>query len=541
MSKQNKFSRRKVVSALGAIGAVGVGAGFANTAAAEKVKASFTANNPDTLVNDDGSVREVNIGVSHGSISWKGLDSPAKKAKVYFCTEKDGKYETLESKELSATGLRGTNSFSFDSIDFTEDPFDDAHFESDEDGTLTETDVELKLNAEVTMQNGETVRGNTYATMTISVDNIESEAYASGEANATVGSYHQRFGAAYINEDGIEEPIEDGTLNLYVTYGKETVTYVAEFDEPEESEHSLADPEFASTNLALGWDVDEDGVGDFQVAWDPDAGFPDGEFGYSGVTDTPKWEKDTSAGWQELPEGFSAERSDNLFTFEVPRKALGEDECYKFGALAGAGGEQPYVAISNEKGKFWSGENNFTSSEYYLETEVLAGYSQLYVSDNDEICVGVVHDDSDDDHDDDSTTTFDVISPNAFDGDAPSGYASSHVELFFDFDGDGEWDTQVRRGVGEDVPDTGAGVYYQNNGGNWKSDFDGTGIAVAETDDGFSVTVDDDELDADGDTYGLGAYGTRVDDDARSETLGRVTKSGSGRPWESDNLVETSL
>ncbi|KTG10415.1 hypothetical protein AUR64_12690 [Haloprofundus marisrubri] len=536
MSKQNKFSRRKVVSAIGAIGAVGVGAGFANTAAAHGVEPTFTAHDPDVLVNDDGSVRKVNVGVSHGAISWKGLDSPAKEAMVFFCAVKDGKQVTLDSKVLSATGLRGTNSFSFDPVDLTEKPFDDAHFESDEDGKLTETDVKLKLRARVDTQAGNKVTGDTYDTMTVGVQNIEGQTKATGKANASVGSYHQKYAGMYQNKEGISQPIEGGMLNLYVTYGKQTVTYVAEYDEPEGYEYSMADADFGTNNnLTLGIDGDDDGCADFQLTWFPgSADTNEDGFAYKATTDEPKWDA-----WGALPDGFSASKEGNLVTFEVPRKALGEDDSYKVGAQASAGGEAPSVVVSGEEGKLWSSEKNWTSSQYFIESKVRAGYSNLYVSDNDEICVGVVHDDSDDDdHDDDTnTTTFDVVAPNGFDGDhAPDGYSNTHVELFFDFDNDGDWDTQVRRGVGNGVVDTGAGVFYQNNGGSWMSNFDG--ISVEETDDGFVVTVDDDLL---GDSYGVGAYGTRVTAvSKKSEMLGTVTKSGSGRPWNSGNLIETS-
>ncbi|WP_276258510.1 SipW-dependent-type signal peptide-containing protein [Haloglomus litoreum] len=174
----------------------------------------------------------------------------------------------------------------------------------------------------------------------------------------------ESYSADYVNPDGIDQPIPDGVLNVDVAYGAEQVVYCIEFDEPADSEYSLADPGFASTSFSIAFNADseDDDIYDFQLAWDPDGGFPDSPFGYSAVDEAvPEWVKDTSAGWSALPSGFSMSKSGNMFTVVVPRSALdkGTTDEYKFGVNASAGGEQPYVSIPTSG--VYSGDDNFTS------------------------------------------------------------------------------------------------------------------------------------------------------------------------------------
>ena len=164
----------------------------------------------------------------------------------------------------------------------------------------------------------------------------------------------------YINPEGISQPIEGGSIRVGVSYGPKNVVYNILFDEPEDADYSLSDPDFANANFSLPFNADpSDGTYDFQVAWNEET--PDG-FDYSGVESGPNWEKDTSTGWSPLPPGFFASKSGKQAIISVPREELDQgDDDYVFGFNAGAGGEQPFVGIP--EGGPYSSSQNFTSDE----------------------------------------------------------------------------------------------------------------------------------------------------------------------------------
>ena len=167
------------------------------------------------------------------------------------------------------------------------------------------------------------------------------------------------YSADYVNRDGIAQPIPGGVAHVDVAYGETNVVYGVTFDEPDGSQHSLADPGFASTNFSLPFDADDDGGYDFQIAWNVDG---NDAFHYSGVESGPNWEKDTTTGWSALPSGFTAVRTGSQAAISVPRSLLeANGNAYVFGFNASAGGEQPSVAIP--VGGPYSSNANWTSSE----------------------------------------------------------------------------------------------------------------------------------------------------------------------------------
>lgn len=177
-----------------------------------------------------------------------------------------------------------------------------------------------------------------------------------GTANPCID---ESYSAEYNNPDGIAQPIPDGVVQVDVTYGEKCVVYGVTFDEPDGSQYSLADPNFANSNFSLPFDADSDGTYDFQVAWNVNGN--DG-FHYSGVDSAPNWEKDTGTGWSTLPAGFTAVKMGNQAVICVPRALLeANDDTFVFGFNAGAGGEQPSVSIPTAGP--YSSNGNFTSSE----------------------------------------------------------------------------------------------------------------------------------------------------------------------------------
>ncbi|MHB9288844.1 SipW-dependent-type signal peptide-containing protein [Halobacteriales archaeon Cl-PHB] len=178
----------------------------------------------------------------------------------------------------------------------------------------------------------------------------------------------ESYTADYENPSGIAQPIPGGVLNLDVSYGDQRVAYAIEFDESAAStSYHLYDPNFANANFSMPFDADEDGIYDFQVAWNAQ---DNDEFLYSGVNSNPNWDKDTSAGWSALPAGITATKSGNQAIITVPRSILDAGaNTYLFGFLASAGGEQPSVSIPDQGP--YSSDNNFTSSQNGQQTTLL--------------------------------------------------------------------------------------------------------------------------------------------------------------------------
>ena len=83
----------------------------------------------------------------------------------------------------------------------------------------------------------------------------------------------------------------------------------------------------------------------------------------------------SETGWSEWIDASehdavtSASASNGIVQFELDRATLGIEsgDTYLTGYFASAGGEEEYVAVSAEPGKFWSSENNWTASTYYLQ------------------------------------------------------------------------------------------------------------------------------------------------------------------------------
>jgi predicted ribosomally synthesized peptide with SipW-like signal peptide len=174
------------------------------------------------------------------------------------------------------------------------------------------------------------------------------------------------YSADYVNPDGITQPIPDGVARVDVAYGEANVVYGITFDEPDGSQYSLADPNFANANFSMPFDVEDDGGYDFQVAWNAEG---NDAFRYSGVSSVPEWEKDDGTGWSALPSGFTAVKSGSQAIISVPRSLLETGGAtYGFGFSASAGGEQPSVSIPT--GGPYSSNANWTSSENSQEETV---------------------------------------------------------------------------------------------------------------------------------------------------------------------------
>lgn len=172
----------------------------------------------------------------------------------------------------------------------------------------------------------------------------------------------ESFSAPYINDEDNSTQI-DGTLKMDVNYGDQFAAYHVQMDDGN-SGPKMSDPLNSVTNIWIPFDVDGDGVIDFQLQWFPGAGFADDPFGY----------KEVSGGsWgstQALPAGMTAMSFAESIVFIVPLSMIDPDtdSAYTVGAHMSAGGEAPYAAISTQSA---TGEivpsGQWTDASYLLD------------------------------------------------------------------------------------------------------------------------------------------------------------------------------
>ncbi|WP_281194023.1 SipW-dependent-type signal peptide-containing protein [Halorubrum sp. F4] len=231
-------------------------------------------------------------------------------------------------------------------FDGVETPFDDEEPNIDETCVCFEWEVPTEVGNEI-QSDSVTFDFEFYA---------EQERHNDGTNNPCAD---ESYAADYVNPDGITQPIPDGVARVDVSYGDDQVVYGITFDEPDGSPYSLADPNFAVANFSMPFDLDDDGIYDYQVAWNAEGG---DDFLYSAVESGPNWEKDTSTGWSSVPASITAVKFGSQAVIAVPRSDLetsGND--YVFGFGASAGGQAPSVGIP--MGGPYSSSDNWTSSE----------------------------------------------------------------------------------------------------------------------------------------------------------------------------------
>jgi len=376
MKSNIELDRRKVLGTVGGLALAGSGLAAFTGSAAATVETDFTANNAGTVTSADGSVRKVMVDTS-GTFSWNGLDSAADSAVVTLETKKPGvgaaHYSEVASETYDINGLSGESEFTLPTADLT-DHFGDDHFESATDGKLAKTWVSLRLSVTIISHDGSTNGASKADNVRVQADNIASEADIDGESEADASTYDQLYQDDYYYEPDDSLQV-DGSLKLLVYYenGDGNVVFQVVMDEPDDASDHLYTESGTTANVGMGFDTDADGIADFQIRWHPEKFQNEvgSDWAYSGVTSTSNWEKDTSAGWSNVPSDITVSKSGDTFTFVVPRSRLDAGgAAYKTGAQMAAGGEAPNAAVGSEDESFWSSENNWTSSEYYLMEEL---------------------------------------------------------------------------------------------------------------------------------------------------------------------------
>ena len=149
----------------------------------------------------------------------------------------------------------------------------------------------------------------------------------------------------------------DGSVLTTANFGDETVSISFTFQDDDDGVDFLDPSDYSPTNLPMAIDADTDGTTDFQLAWEPNAGFPDDPFAYinhpsGGGTDAP----------EDLPSGYSATKTGNTITFGMPRSVVGSD--FRFFVFASTGGEGPVVEIDQNPN---DGSFDFFDSSDHVE------------------------------------------------------------------------------------------------------------------------------------------------------------------------------
>ncbi|MDZ7746621.1 MAG: hypothetical protein U5K28_09000 [Halobacteriales archaeon] len=98
--------------------------------------------------------------------------------------------------------------------------------------------------------------------------------------------------------------------------------------------------DYSSTNLPVIIDGDADGTHDFQLIWQPNAGFPDAPFGYQ-ENNSGSYSAVTA-----LPAGFSAAKSGNEIVFTIPRTEI--SSTFRLLAYGSTGGEGPIAKVNDD-------------------------------------------------------------------------------------------------------------------------------------------------------------------------------------------------
>lgn len=356
---ERRLSRRNVLKATGGVVGASVvgGAGLAAFTGSGVAVSAFSVKGDDsTFELNDGQVSAVVLD-ANGTITWDGLDHDATGATVTLdAKNNDGEWKQAAETELDlATKQRkdGSAPFSFAPVDLTTlSGLGDDYFSQDADGGTKDRTVDLRITVVVDTKGEDyTVESSKTASMNVSVLN---EPKSAG-GDATASTYDAYAGEIFDKND---DPTGEETY-LYIKYGDDRIIMQMDL---RNYEPNISDG--APLNAGIGVDANEDNVGEWQFGWLPEI---------DGPTFAVK-DGDTS-GWSEWQDAANKAvvtdtgYENGIVTFELDRATLGigDGETFRTGYLATAGGEEEYVAVSAEPGKFWSTANNWTSSEYWLQ------------------------------------------------------------------------------------------------------------------------------------------------------------------------------
>ena len=130
----------------------------------------------------------------------------------------------------------------------------------------------------------------------------------------------------------------DGDVYTSVSFGDDTVALSFTFDDDGDGVDFLDTADYSSTNLPVAIDADADGTHDWQLIWQPNAGFPDAPFGYVENNGS------SYSAPMALPAGFSAAKFGSTIVFLVPRSEI--SSTFRLLAYGSTGGEGPVAKVN---------------------------------------------------------------------------------------------------------------------------------------------------------------------------------------------------
>ncbi|OSP09072.1 hypothetical protein B9H04_05630 [Halorubrum ezzemoulense DSM 17463] len=130
----------------------------------------------------------------------------------------------------------------------------------------------------------------------------------------------------------------EGNVYTSVSFGQNQTVLSFAFADDGDGVDFLDTADYSSTNLPVAVDADDDGTHDWQLIWQPNAGFPDAPFGYQ-----PNNGGSYGAA-EPLPAGFSAVKVGNTIVFGIPNSDI--NPTFRLLGYGSTGGEGPIAEVN---------------------------------------------------------------------------------------------------------------------------------------------------------------------------------------------------
>lgn len=343
LMERRTFITGAAVAATGAGGAILLSG---STAAAEIEDASFTGTSIHGE-SDDGSIDDVRAGAHSIGFRYEGLNDPADEATVELQVVYDGTAETID--EASTTAIGGTSKTGaalgeeLEGSVLDHPSLDASDFEASADGETVRKDVRLRLKVTVTTEAGDDVTGDSDANLAVIMRNIASDANVGGEADGEIVVGAEHIGTSPENPDADVDT--EGVLTVHGRNEGDRMVFIVDLEEP------WSDEDEPHANVGLGFDVDGDGLWDFQVNWSSEEGI------FSANPDHDLDEPD-----------FSGEKDGEEIVFEIDADEFDGDS-FDFVANSSYGGAT-HANVSAYPDRAWSPDDDWRSSEYFINVEL---------------------------------------------------------------------------------------------------------------------------------------------------------------------------
>ena len=132
----------------------------------------------------------------------------------------------------------------------------------------------------------------------------------------------------------------EGNVYTSVSFGQNQTVLSFAFDDDADGVDFLDTADYSSTNLPVAVDADDDGTHDWQLIWQPNAGFPDAPFGYQPNSGG------SYGATEPLPAGFTAAKVGNTIVFGIPNSDI--NSTFRLLGYGSTGGEGPVAKVNDD-------------------------------------------------------------------------------------------------------------------------------------------------------------------------------------------------